>query len=784
MSVTQKHGGFRGSVLVPNAASTNVPTKSGYLKKRNNMGIYQKRYFVTVNRYVNYFASEKMEALLGSVNLSEILQITDADNSFMFELKAEKAGMKLKATNQKEALEWVQTLRIRWDVIAKSSAGMPSAAPYLTARTAPALSVIPETGDGQFAYQRVLPPPSGPPPESNGPPPSVSADSRSSLISAFGLTEGAVQRTAQRAMSVLDKNSTRQGRMSTQPQGVLPPPSGPPPVILPPPSLPPPPLTELKQEQKPQFQLVDGVRILVYDRADLADQEDDDDDDVQAGAITNLVGGGQEGMSEKEKKLLLEQEQVEMQELRIAQEGGGSRMKAPVTKVTGEWLCCNDEDQDDGSEETAVGGTGNGTGKDRCLNVGVASMQGWRRTMEDSHLAEMNIKGLQAHRLFAVFDGHGGSYAARYAEQYLLSTIEAQLPFEQYKESERQRRERKGGGGEGDAEQDESSIKLLRLATVQAFLEVDEQLRRSHKVRSGGDHSGCTAVVVWLTPSFILYAWCGDSRVTLSAAPLSAREERAARGIGNGGSVSGASAVAGGVEVLRLSEDHKPSHRRERARIEENGGIVIAGTGGMSDRVRLVGVGSLGVSRAIGDPEYKAAANAAGRSADVADGNVAVAAAGAVVSAPSMSCLQWSSPRYAAMASRQEKCLVSALPDVGYRRRRRRRDKGAGAGVGATQLVDRYLVVACDGIWDVLSDEKCCEIVHEKCAAAAPEPKTCEEEVQLTNGGSAGGAGTNAGVSVVNVQGMAASMLHCCLEAGSNDNMTLLVVELDADGSP
>ena len=33
-------------------------------------------------------------------------------------------------------------------------------------------------------------------------------------------------------------------------------------------------------------------------------------------------------------------------------------------------------------------------------------MQGWRRTMEDSHIAQMNLTGNVS--VFGVFDGHGG----------------------------------------------------------------------------------------------------------------------------------------------------------------------------------------------------------------------------------------------------------------------------------------------------------------------------------------------------------------------------------------
>ena len=40
------------------------------------------------------------------------------------------------------------------------------------------------------------------------------------------------------------------------------------------------------------------------------------------------------------------------------------------------------------------------------LVYSACSMQGWRRTMEDCFVVDVNLKGGEA--LFGVFDGHGG----------------------------------------------------------------------------------------------------------------------------------------------------------------------------------------------------------------------------------------------------------------------------------------------------------------------------------------------------------------------------------------
>ena len=51
--------------------------------------------------------------------------------------------------------------------------------------------------------------------------------------------------------------------------------------------------------------------------------------------------------------------------------------------------------------------------------VGSTAMQGWRRTMEDSHIHLLNFCDEPNVSYFAVFDGHGGSQISHYASQYL-----------------------------------------------------------------------------------------------------------------------------------------------------------------------------------------------------------------------------------------------------------------------------------------------------------------------------------------------------------------------------
>jgi protein phosphatase 1G len=54
-------------------------------------------------------------------------------------------------------------------------------------------------------------------------------------------------------------------------------------------------------------------------------------------------------------------------------------------------------------------------------------MQGWRKTMEDSHISEMNLLNGKIH-IFGVFDGHGGEEVAQYVKKNFTKEIK-KSPF-------------------------------------------------------------------------------------------------------------------------------------------------------------------------------------------------------------------------------------------------------------------------------------------------------------------------------------------------------------------
>lgn len=60
---------------------------------------------------------------------------------------------------------------------------------------------------------------------------------------------------------------------------------------------------------------------------------------------------------------------------------------------------------------------------------GVVDMQGWRKGMEDAHVAVTDIslpESTSDAKVFGVFDGHGGAEVARFCGLYLVSVLTQQ----------------------------------------------------------------------------------------------------------------------------------------------------------------------------------------------------------------------------------------------------------------------------------------------------------------------------------------------------------------------
>lgn len=346
----------------------------------------------------------------------------------------------------------------------------------------------------------------------------------------------------------------------------------------------------------------------------------------------------------------------------------------------------------------------NEQGKGNELRYGLAAMQGWRIEMEDAHSSNIGlpIPGLDNWSFFAVFDGHAGGTVSKYSSKELINSIlnadtdlfgELAAIYSQNQNSTSSSNTTNSTSNNNDTTttttntsptndtnkannedkntQDSSSSsntqnnntflfpqyteaheKRLLKAIRQGFLDLDDKIRQLPEFNRGEDKSGSTAVACIISPSHVYLINCGDSRAILIS----------------------------DNDVVLGTYDHKPINPIERERIESAGGSV------MIQRVN----GSLAVSRALGDYEYK---NVEGRGP----------------------CEQ----------------LVSPEPEVYVRARTHQ---------------DEFIVLACDGIWDVMCNNDLREYIHSRL-------RVTNDLVKISN-----------------------DILDMCLNKGSRDNMSVIIV--------
>eukprot|EP00566_Odontella_aurita_P012932 CAMPEP_0113561652 /NCGR_PEP_ID=MMETSP0015_2-20120614/20091_1 /TAXON_ID=2838 /ORGANISM="Odontella" /LENGTH=474 /DNA_ID=CAMNT_0000463463 /DNA_START=216 /DNA_END=1640 /DNA_ORIENTATION=+ /assembly_acc=CAM_ASM_000160 len=117
------------------------------------------------------------------------------------------------------------------------------------------------------------------------------------------------------------------------------------------------------------------------------------------------------------------------------------------------------------------------TSEELTIRYASSSMQGWRVTMEDAHLLVPSPKismpqedighiTLKNHALFAVFDGHGGDFTSLYACEHMLRVLTARKEMVEYARME------------NDERGDVPGVELLKSAMEGAFIDLDEELRQ------------------------------------------------------------------------------------------------------------------------------------------------------------------------------------------------------------------------------------------------------------------------------------------------------------------
>lgn len=189
----------------------------------------------------------------------------------------------------------------------------------------------------------------------------------------------------------------------------------------------------------------------------------------------------------------------------------------------------------------------------------------------------------------------------------------------------------KTGVGKMDTSEDEDADK----EGPPGVIEIEELNAQGTVIEEewSGPSSGCTAVCALIRGDDLIVANAGDSRCVLSR----------------------------GGKAIALTHDHKPNDPEEFERISRAGGFVADG------RVN----GSLNLSRALGDLEYKQTAGL--------------------------------SP---------EEQMVTANPEI-------KQEK--------LQPEDEFLILACDGIWDVLSNQDAVDFVREQLESGHSPQQAAEQ---------------------------------------------------------
>eukprot|EP00944_MAST-04C_sp_MAST-4C-sp1_P003960 g3960.t1 len=325
------------------------------------------------------------------------------------------------------------------------------------------------------------------------------------------------------------------------------------------------------------------------------------------------------------------------------------------------------------------------SGGNAYFRHGASAMQGWRKKMEDAHIAEpdLDVHGNQNISLYAVFDGHGGPEVAQFAKVKMPNIIKNNTSFKQgdykktlceafhaidelleqpehqlaigmtpnnqsYSKNNNNRTQDDSGaprstastGQDAEARRVMQQMMVMRRALQGGRVTAGGGAQGDKKVCMLDEHPvrcGCTAVVALIVGNTIYVANAGDSRGVLCR--------------------KGA--------AVPLSFDHKPNDKEETERIVGAGGFITSANGHF--RVN----GNLNLSRSLGDLKYKQ--------------NKALP---------------------------PEKQMITAQPDL----------------LTETLLPgDEFIIIACDGVWDVMSNQQAVDFVRARLKQGKSPGQIAEE---------------------------------------------------------
>ena len=231
------------------------------------------------------------------------------------------------------------------------------------------------------------------------------------------------------------------------------------------------------------------------------------------------------------------------------------------------------------------------------LQWGASEKNGWRIDMEDAMMVKyplyrIGVDVIPARPasvasssicdtavtptmgIFGVFDGHGdGGYVSEFIARNLVETLETLPNWALAYHS-------CNSNSNANTSNDESLP--LSLALTQMCLDLDEGVKNDASKPGNG---GSTAIMAFVSDRNMFVANVGDSRCILVKKKVSQEQKCWEPSC---------------LEIISMSEDHKPSLPEERSRIE-SAGLSVDECG----RVKKSERESVGVARAFGDFDYK-----------------------------------------------------------------------------------------------------------------------------------------------------------------------------------
>lgn len=371
--------------------------------------------------------------------------------------------------------------------------------------------------------------------------------------------------------------------------------------------------------------------------------------------------------------------------------------------VFGDTSLAVDEEEEENEQESSTlpdkhtDSLSDRVGYDLALQIqsGHAEMPGRRGYMEDAILINY-FEPETPGAVFGVLDGHDD---AGYVAQYVADRLEQEV-FRLLSSS-------------SSSSSTFASTLPLDLETV--FLQIDDELKDQMELKGGS-----TAVVAVVTKDDLIVANVGDSRCILVQQAPATTTALESKNSASGTNVDAlmnqmAKLHTDDLMVIALSEDHKPNLEQERSRIEKLANMHVREIAFEKDGKPMVvhkvvktkkngdTISEMGMSRSFGDHEFK-------KKKDV-------------------------------KASEQ---AITAVPEIVVRPRNNDRDS--------------FLILACDGIWDVMSNEEVGWFVTNHVFRLLTEKGDPQSVLPA----------------------VADLLLQECFRLGSNDNMSVVIVAFGA----